>query len=525
MFTQKSPKELLADAFAKGKILLVGVDPPADLSLLPSDAIVTHGNELDVEETLYQFGVALVDAASDVAVGIKPNIGFFERHRRQGGLRALDRIVVYCKKAYPHLLVIMDSKRNDIGKTAEAQTDGVFSYGVHGSTVNGYLGTDGITPFISYDESSRLIFPLIRTSNKSAVKTQDVQVCLNPEEFLALVNGPAASGRGLDFAPHTMRYFEMVAHLIGAHCAQFGNCGGVVGATVPEQMAAVRAILKTAPFIVPGFGPQGGDMQNTLNAGLTEDGSGLLCNFSSGISEAFTKEEYAGLSFAASTRKAALKAHADLARCRRQTLALRIFERTNALLYGHYVYKSLRHGGVYVAKDEALRDPAHVQIFGRLLAEVLEDHGFDVVLGPADPGIGLSQFTALALQESNGVVPALYASKSGDDFILKPDQQELVKDKRVAVVDDVLTKGTTFNLVKGAIEAAGGEVTVLAVLWNRGGLTAEQAGVPVESLVTRQYDDFDEADCPQCQEGVPVNTDHGHGAKYLATQATESVER
>jgi len=513
----RDARALLEAAFNQRKLLLVGIDPPGDLESLPPDVIVRHDDQIDVEETLVLFGKTIIDAVADIAIGIKPNISFFERHRREGGLCALERLVLYCQTAHPHLVVIVDGKRNDIGKTAQAQADGIFGFRADGCTVNGYLGTDGLMPFVTYADGTKLVFPLIHTSNPSAAMVQDVTVMLSPEERQRFIMAYEASGRSQSEVPDQMPYFELVARMLDAFCMDQGNCGGVVGATYPEQMAAVRAVLPDAPLLVPGFGTQGGNIEETLYAGLNANGSGLLCNYSSGISEAHRKPEYEGKTFAESVGLAALKANTELNRFRRQTIALRLFEAADALLYGHYLYKSGRCGRVYVAKDSVLRDPANVQTLCRLMAEVLVGYVFDFVLGPADPGIGLSQFTALALAELGyDRVPSLYASKKGDSFVLKPDQAEMVTGRRVAVVDDVLTKGTTFEQVRAVIEAAGGEVVVLSVLWNRGGVTAETAGVPVESLITRQYPDYAPENCPQCQSGVPYNTDHGHGAQFYA---------
>ena len=513
--------EILAAAFRLGKLLCAGIDPPKKLEELPEDVkIYTPLGILDIEETIFNFGKQIADAVSDLACAVKPNIAFFSRHG-EAGERALRRIIRYCHTCYPWMIVHCDGKRGDISHTAEAYADEIFGdFGFDGVTVNDHLGADCVMPFVEWGDGSKLIVPLCRTSNKSAAAKQDVRVILEPEELTALFNGPAYHGspRANDIWPSPMRYFEMTAWQIGGTYDTLGNCGAVVGATVPEQMAAVRAILRKSPLLVPGFGAQGGDVEKTLEDGLTEDGSGLICNYSRGISEAYKREEYAGMTFVQAARTAALAADAELRCYRRQTLALRVFEHTNAILYGgHYVYKSERHGEVYVAKDEALRDPSNVRLFGRLLAEMIVDQPFDAVLGPADPGIGLSQFTALAIQEATGVaVPALYASKEGDGFKLKPDQQELVRGKRIALVDDVVTKGTTYGQVKKVIEDAGGTVTVFASLWNRGGLTAEKAGVPTFSAVKRQFGDCAPDECQLCADGVPVNTDHGHGADFLA---------
>lgn len=509
-------KALLKAAFAKGRLLLVGIDPPEDLEGLPDDVKVYDGGELNVVETLFGFGKTIIDAAAPVAVAVKPNIAFFEQHGPEG-LQALKRLVLYAHRQYPELLVIVDSKRNDIGKTAEAYArslfrDGKKGYDFDGTTVNGSLGWDGIKPFAEYEGGSRLVFVLCHTSNKSAAVPQEVPVDLGDEQFRAIAGD-------LNFGADRMLYYEMTAHLIGKQYNGFGNVGAVVGATYPEQMAAIRAILPNAVFVVPGFGTQGGDEMSILEVGLTEEGGGLLCNYSSGISEAYKKDEFAGMSFAESVAAAIAKFDAKLRACRREVLAFRIFERTKAVLHGHYVYKSKRHGDVFVAKEKALEDVEDVRDLAGLLAEMLAEQPceFDIVIGPADPGTMLAERVAEAYFDLTGnKVGWGYAGKDGENYVLKTDVAEKVQGKRVAMVDDIITKGTTYFLVKSAISTAGGQVVVFAAMWNRGGLSSEEADALVRSLVNRRFPDYAPEECAKCAQGIRANEDHGHGKEFNA---------
>jgi orotate phosphoribosyltransferase len=196
--------------------------------------------------------------------------------------------------------------------------------------------------------------------------------------------------------------------------------------------------------------------------------------------------------------------------------AAAILAETGAVITGsHVVYTSGRHGSAYVNKDAVYPHPAHVSTLCRLLAEAAAPCHAEVVCGPALGGIILSQWTAHHL----GAL-AVYAEKVPEGGLaLRRGYDRLVAGRRVLVVEDIVTTGGSVRQAVAAVRAAGGEVVMAAVLCNRGGVTAADLGVPaLASLVTLSLDSWEEAACPLCREGVPVNTDVGKGREFVASR-------
>ncbi|MFO1409412.1 MAG: orotidine-5'-phosphate decarboxylase [Steroidobacteraceae bacterium] len=187
---------------------------------------------------------------------------------------ALARTLEYLRREHPGIPLILDAKRGDIGSTAEQYASEAFDrYGADAVTVNPYLGGDSLEPFTRRRDKGVVI--LCRTSNPGARDLQDLEI--DGEPLYAHVARKAAR--------------EWNAH---------GNCALVVGATWPEQMRRVRAIVADMPLLVPGVGAQGGDVEALVQAGRTADGAGLVINSSRGILYAG-----GGADFAAAARRAA----------------------------------------------------------------------------------------------------------------------------------------------------------------------------------------------------------------------------
>lgn len=218
----------------------------------------------DLPEPIFEFCKAIVDATYDLVCAYKPQIAYFS------GLQAedqLEKTLNYIRATYPHIPIILDSKRGDIGSTAEMYAVEAFDrYKADAVTVNPYMGRDSAQPFL--DRADRGTVLLCRTSNPGAADIQDL-----------LVDGQPL--------------YEKVASMISQHWDANNNCCIVVGATWPEQMARLREITGDMPFLVPGVGAQGGDVEALVKAGQTANGRGLMINSSRAIIYAGNDENFA----------------------------------------------------------------------------------------------------------------------------------------------------------------------------------------------------------------------------------------
>jgi orotidine-5'-phosphate decarboxylase len=252
-----------AAADAHDSLLCVGLDPeperfPASIRALP--------------QAVFEFNRRIIDATADYACCFKPQ---FAHYAALGAEDQLLATIEYIQERHPHLPVILDAKRGDIGSTAEKYAQESFvRYGADAVTVNPYLGFDSVEPYLKWRERGVVI--LCRTSNPGARDFQDLEL----------------DGR---------RLYRHVAERVAQRWNGAGNCLLVVGATYPAELAEVRAVVgDTVPFLVPGIGAQGGDVQAAVRAGRTGDGRGLLINSSRGILYASQGED-----FAAAAREAA----------------------------------------------------------------------------------------------------------------------------------------------------------------------------------------------------------------------------
>ena len=200
---------------------------------------------------------------------------------------------------------------------------------------------------------------------------------------------------------------------------------------------------------------------------------------------------------------------------------LQVLGKVGAVIHGHFVYRSGKHGPEYVNKDAVYPHTAETSRLCRAIAELFASDNVQVVIAPAIGGVILSQWTAHHLSEFTGhEVLGVYAEKSegGYVFVIKRGYDKLIAGKNVLVVEDVLTTGGSAKKVVEVTRAIGGNVVGLGVLCNRGGITPQDvADVPkLISLVNMRLVAWDESDCPLCKQNVPVNTDVGKGREFLA---------
>ena len=200
-------------------------------------------------DAVERFCFAIVDATADLVCAFKPQIAHFAAQRAEA---ALEAVCAHIRERHPHVPIILDAKRGDIGSTAEFYAREAFGrYRADAVTYNPYLGTDAAAPLLA----AGAVLAVCRTSNPGSAEVQELDV----------------GGRPL---------YERVAEMVSTRWAAHGECGLVVGATHPEPLRAVREIAGDLPILVPGVGAQGGDVAASVAAGTTADGTGLLLSSS-----------------------------------------------------------------------------------------------------------------------------------------------------------------------------------------------------------------------------------------------------
>lgn len=297
---------LIAEIQKKQAPIVVGLDPM--LSYVPQrilqKAIAEHGETLEAAgEAIWEYNRQIVEAVYDLVPAVKPQIAMYEQFGLPG-LEAFQKTVRFCQEK--GLIVIGDVKRGDIGSTSAAYAGAhlgkvqvgsalLTPFGEDFATVNPYLGTDGIEPFLKVcREEKKGIFILVKTSNPSSGEFQD-----------RLVEGKPL--------------YELVAEKVDQWAQScmgdtYSYVGAVVGATYPEMGAALRAVMPKSFILVPGYGAQGGkgkDLKPFFNA----DGLGAIVNSSRGIIAAYKQEKYAAYTeegFAQASRAAVLDMKEDI---------------------------------------------------------------------------------------------------------------------------------------------------------------------------------------------------------------------
>jgi len=266
----------LTHAWARNNSLLcVGLDPDID-------KIPPHLHQQTAP--LFQFNKAIIDATANLVCAFKLQIAYFAS---QGAEDQLSSTINYLQRHYPHLPIILDAKRGDIGSTATHYAAEAFQrYGVDAVTVNPYMGFDCAAPFLSY-KNKGVIF-LCRTSNAGATDIQDLLVKETP-------------------------LYEQVAALIINKWNTHHNCLLVMGATWPAQLQRIRSMAGDMPFLVPGIGTQGGNLKAMIEAGQTADGTGLIISSSRAINYASQDKQ-----FALAARKVAQQCQQQINQCRHQ---------------------------------------------------------------------------------------------------------------------------------------------------------------------------------------------------------------
>jgi len=242
-------------------LVCVGLD--SDLTKIPKHLLKKN-------EPVFQFNKAIIDATCDLVCAYKANIAFYEAGGING-LKALKKTITYIKNKYPKIVVIVDAKRADIGNTNLGYVKSIFDYyQADAATVNPYLGKQAIEPFLKRKDKGIII--LCKTSNQGGKEFQDLIVYHQKLGKVPL--------------------YLAVAYNIAHNWNKKNNCGLVIGATYPEELKKAREVVGDMPFLIPGVGAQGGDVEKTVKLGQNSKGKGIIINSSRSIIFASNKHDF-----------------------------------------------------------------------------------------------------------------------------------------------------------------------------------------------------------------------------------------
>jgi len=254
-------------------LVCVGLDP--DITKIP-EHLKNSGN------SLFEFNKAIIDATADLVCAYKPQIAYYSAYSAEN---ELEMTITYLKENYSEIPIILDAKRGDIGSTAEMYVKEAFDrYKVDAVTVNPYMGTDTLLPFLAKKDKGIII--LCRTSNPGAIDIQDL-FCQND------------------------KLYQIVANKAAKEWNKNSNVLLVVGATYPKELKEIRKIIGDIPLLVPGIGAQGGNIEQAVINGKTKNGTGMIINSSRGIIYAGK-----GIDFTAESRKATISLKNEINRYR-----------------------------------------------------------------------------------------------------------------------------------------------------------------------------------------------------------------
>ena len=249
---------LRSAARSNGSMLCVGLDP--DPSRFPG---ALRGDP----SRIYDFCARIVDTTADLVIAFKPQIAYFASHRAED---QLERLMEHMRRNAPHVPVILDAKRGDIGSTAEQYAREAFErYGADAVTLSPFMGFDSIEPYLKSPDKGA--FLLCRTSNPGGDDLQNQRLV-------------SVEGQPL--------LYEHIARLAQGPWNVNGQLGLVVGATYPAEIERVRQLAPTLPLLIPGIGAQGGDAVATVKAGWRADAA-IVVNSSRAILYASSGDDFA----------------------------------------------------------------------------------------------------------------------------------------------------------------------------------------------------------------------------------------
>jgi uridine monophosphate synthetase len=430
---------LLDDRARKVQSLLcVGLDPHPDLLTEPTANVARD------------FCLRIIRETADLALAFKPNSAFFEAFGADG-MRALEEVVEAVPGGVP---VILDAKRGDIGDTSKAYARAAFDkLGVWAETVSPYLGGDSVAPFLERAEKG--VFLLCRTSNPGAADLQ-----------MRIVDG--------------LPLYEKVVELARKWNTR-DNVGLVVGATDPAAIARVRTLAPEMWLLVPGVGTQGGDLRAALDAGMREDGLGVLVNASRSIARA--ESPHAEAEKLVAVMREAMQAprptgESTAAGIHREVAD--ILGGSGCVKFGNFTLKSGKQSPIYLDLRRLIAEPAMLARAASIYVSILRELKFDRIAGL--PYAALPIAAAISLQTG---WPMIYPRKEAKEYGTKAQiEGDPRAGERIVMIDDVITTGGAKLEALEKLRGAGLVVEDLVVLVDReggGGEELQRAGLKLHA--------------------------------------------
>jgi uridine monophosphate synthetase len=433
-------------------LLCVGLDPhPQDLP--------EH-----TPEAARHFCLRLVEATADLALAFKPNAAFFEAFGPEG-YAVLKEVIAAIPSGIP---VILDAKRGDIASTAQAYAQAAYqALGAHAVTVSPYLGYDAIEPFLVDPE--RGVFLLCKTSNPGAADLQDLEI-----------------EAGLHAGP--LRLYEYIAGLAQRWNSR-DNLGLVVSATDPQALRRARSLAPELWILAPGVGAQGGDLQAALQAGLRQDGAGLLIPVSRSLSRARSPRQAAEElcrtihQFREEIREWRVEnGSSTTLDSRLSTLASSLLD-AGCVQFGQFTLKSGIQSPIYIDLRRLAGYPGLLSQVASAYLPILHKLSFDRLA--ALPYAAIPITTAISLL---GNWPMIYPRKEVKTYGTQAEIEGIFSPgERAVVIDDLTTTGgSKFEAIE-KLTSAGLRVHDVVVLIDRqsgAAGTLAQAGYQLHAVFT-----------------------------------------
>lgn len=401
-------------------LLCVGLDPQQDM--LPENK--------NKEESLYDWGKKIIMQTSDLVCCYKPNFAFYEQYGLDG-LRALQRTLAEIPDTIP---VILDVKRGDIGSSAQALSDAAYEqWGADAVTLSPFFGEDSIKPFLV--KNDKAVFILCLTSNPSAGQVQH---------------------HGLP------PLFEQIART-SQNWGSPNQIGLVVGATRTEELALVRKICPQTWILAPGVGAQGADLNAALQAGLREDGLGLIIPVSRGVIAA-EDPRAAAIAFRDTIREeqSKLKSKVKEILSERTDLTVSLFQ-TECIKFGDFLLASGKRSPIYIDLRRVISFPGLFQKVARAYEDIVREIKFDLIASV--PYAALPAGSIVAWQMG---VSMIYPRKEAKDHGTGQAIEGSFKPGQIAVlIEDVITTGGSIITATEVLRHAGLDLRDVVVLVDR----------------------------------------------------------